>query len=84
MSSPGSRTAETGAWLSDECPSRLPLTLFGSESRRTCLTEFFRQSRRLPDQSRPSARGTSGSVKFTPQFDLFNDGAEKCADTGTD
>jgi hypothetical protein len=46
MSSPGSRTAETGAWLSDECPSRLPLTLFGSESGRTCLTEFFRQSRR--------------------------------------
>jgi len=64
MSSPGSRTAETGAWLSDECPSRLPLTLFGSESRRPCLTEFFTQSRRLPD--------------------LFNDGAEKCADAGTD
>jgi hypothetical protein len=36
-SSPGLRTAETGAWLSDECPSRLPLreVRVGPEARTT-------------------------------------------------
>ena len=69
MSSPGSRTAETGAWLSDECPSRLPLTLFGSESRRPCLTEFSRNpdDHLICSTTAPKNVPTPELIKTTPQ-----------------